>query len=200
MSGKTILDHSEIREKMKDKKKTARSAVDSKLLANSGLPYNHRIVAYMAAQGCSRGTICEMLEFTNPNNVTNILGKPSVKKAIEKIQHQFFFMNPVKAYGKIFPQALETAHKIMMDDKQKGGVRLKAAHDFQDRHIGKPVQKIEHEETLVSVLIARLDDTAKVVESIAVKDDNQVIDVPVDAAAEPKQDSTDFSAWVDENL
>jgi len=160
----------------------------------------HRIVAWLAACGAMQTEIAITTGFT-PTHVSNLLKRAHMRNEVERIQDKLFAKQTEKSYARMFPKALKTAEKIMDDGKVKATTRLNAAQDFMDRHAGKAPQKIESTHSSVSVLIAKLQHSGEVEESLPKSDNNEIIDVePVEANKAEPAVVEDFSKWADDNL
>lgn len=199
----SLLDPKKIKETLKKAGELAHQKADTAYMRATNLKHNHRVIAYMAAHGHTRGDIAEAMGF-NPNHITNLMGRPEMKEVIAHLQEKIFIKDPRNAFRRIFPEAVETARDIMKDKKNKAGVRHKAAADFMNRHAGMPIQKVETESTNLSILIEKIDRTTKIIESKESSKDNEenpVIDVdPVDSGDSKEQDMENLSAWVDRTL
>jgi hypothetical protein len=205
--GKAICNMEHIKYMKDNAAKEAEKRKDNKYMMKAGVTPRQRMIAFMAACGAGSPEIAESVGMTQ-KYIQEILRRPNVQTEIEKIQYRLFSNQAKTVFEEIMPSAIETALKIMLDENQKGGIRLNAAQDFMDRAAGKAVQRIEKEEKqLVSVLIGKLQNTmSKAIASSAKEDNNDYIDIepPKEEAAaseeEVEDDSIDVSEWVDENI
>jgi hypothetical protein len=190
----------------------AEKVMNQKNMQKVSVTPRQRIIAFMAACGAELKDIAVATGYS-ANWVRNILDRGSTKEEIEKIQYRLFSSQSKKVFEDILPSAIETALKIMLDENQKGGVRLTAAQDFMDRATGKAVQRIEKEETqLVSVLIGRLQDSLpKAIQGQMKDDEREVTEIvegdiieptaaPTSQPDETEKADTEISSWVEDNI
>lgn len=186
----------------------AEKVVDQKNMQRVAVTPRQRIIAFMAACGAEPRDIAVATGYSAAW-INNILKRGSTQEEIEKIQYRLFSSQSKKVFEDILPSAIETALKIMLDDNQKGGVRLTAAQDFMDRAVGKAVQKIEKEEThLVSVLIGKLQESLPQAIQTQMKSGEREVTEIVEGdiienttkPEEAKKQEPDISTWVDENI
>jgi hypothetical protein len=123
--------------------------------------FEHRAIAYMRASGLSRKEIFERLggQF-HPNgapisgtakysytHLGNILQQPWFRKRVVELQHEAGFDQIEASIKAVLPEAVDTVVEIMEDRGATPAARLNAANSILDRGLGKPVQRVEQNNT-----------------------------------------------------
>ncbi len=103
---------------------------------------HHAVFCYMAAWGLSPQQMAKNLGIV-PQTANQLLKDPDILAEIKKIQFKIWGSDPTKYIKSILPDAIMTAHKIMIDDTVKAQTRLNASQDFMDRALGKAPQTLE---------------------------------------------------------
>lgn len=122
--------------------------------------FEHRTLAYMRASGLSRKEIFERLggEFRNGKPVSgtgqysythlgNIFQQPWFRQRVIALQHEAGFDQVEASIRAELPNAVDTIVTIMEDNKASPTARLAAATQILDRGLGKPVQRVEQNNT-----------------------------------------------------
>lgn len=123
--------------------------------------FEHRALAYMRAQGMSRKDIFERLggqfnEKRQPISGTgkysyvhlgNIFNQPWFRKTVLELMHEAGFDQVESAIQVELPTAVETIVEVMNNKKASPSSRLSAANSLLDRGLGKPVQRVEQNNT-----------------------------------------------------
>lgn len=161
------------------------------------IDHRHEILIYLASIGKSNKDIAKATDLTE-SRVSILLSNSQIKAKIEKIQKEIFSGDHKKRFGKIVPVAIKVAEDVMLDEKNKESVRLKAAHDFLDRSLGKPKEKIEHEaEVKVRLIYDRLDALER--EEKDITPDDAPSEIETDSTETPTEHHDDVDRFLLEN-
>ncbi len=160
--------------------------------AGKQLTPQENVICYMAAWGIDPNEISKQVGYSVPHIHRLIESDAGVAK-MEEIQFKIFGADPKKWIEAILPKAIRTAQRLMEDPVVKPATRLDAAKYFMDRQLGKPLQKIENNDSTLRQLFDRMD----------AEKNKPVIDVtniPMaqEVAQQPQGDEID--QWVNQNL
>lgn len=120
----------------------------------------HRVIAYMRAQGLTRREIFIRLggrydRGGKPVSGTskfsyvhlgNILQQPWSRRIVAELQHEAGMDQVSAAIEAELPGAVETVTEIMYDKEASANARLAAARELLDRGLGKPTQHVSRED------------------------------------------------------
>jgi len=123
--------------------------------------FEHRVLAYMRAQGLTRKEIFIRLggEYDakgkpvsgtakySYTHLGNIFAQPWFRRKVVELQHEAGLDQVEAAIAAELPSAVETVVEIMNDIKASHTARLSAATQLLDRGLGRPVQRVEQNNT-----------------------------------------------------
>lgn len=154
----------------------------NKRVGEKDIPYRHKTVIHMAAQGNNYAAIAEQTGY-HIGTVQQIVALPGYK---ERIAHKqsIIFQNDAKGQFKaLFMKAYGVVDEILTDPlgEVKPSVRLEAAKYILDHVAGKADQKVTHEVSLLGNLMSELDRAKDVTpQLLATPIEPSYVDVPVD--------------------
>lgn len=151
-------------------------------------PPEYRVIAHLFAGGADPSEISLMLKL-DESKVQSVIELPRIQELVIDLRKKDpDIQNTIKKY---LPDAVEVARKIMMDNDQKGSVRLSAVNTFLDRGLGRPTQTIEVGGSMIRQLFERLD-------ALEVQEKAKIVNTEAKRVLEEKIDPID--AWINENL
>lgn len=104
----------------------------------------HQLMVLLSAMGATGREIALRMDMTE-GRVSIIRNSGVFREAVKKIQADMgeeMIKQRIKA---IVPQAIDVAHKIMLDETAQSNTRVNTAFKFLDRAYGKPAQELIHD-------------------------------------------------------
>lgn len=145
-------------EKIAERRKEIKDSVETmKDLPERVKPMSVRTSAMirMAAIGYTKKQIAKDLNLSE-TRVYHILSSSGAKREIERIQNEFFFNEPQKAFKARLPKAFKAIDRLL-SPKAKESSQLLASKEVFDRAMGKSVQPVEHTGSAIKELLMAMD-------------------------------------------
>lgn len=153
-------------------------------------------VLHLAAMLMSADEIEKSMRI-NVGTVYNVINSQRGQEEIQRIQDKFWAGSFKDAFNRFVVPAMQTIVQTMSDPNVKAQTRVEAASKLLDRALGKPVQQIEVENSLLRSVFEKLDQENKPKEATLTAPTTTVT-VEVDTKPEKPKDALD--SWVEENL
>jgi len=167
------------------------------------LPPGYRVVAYLHAAKATDAEISTLTGETT-DEVSRILQLDLVRSLAQDVQKRQYSRDPIAHDRTLVPDSIVVTQNIMLDGREKGTTRLKAAEMIQDRALGKPMQKMDIQSSSIATLFDMLDDLNRKDRARAIEAESRRIKGEEVEEAEVLEENTrppaPFEKWVEENL
>lgn len=174
------------------------SEVEYRTLAQGFLSPRHRRLAQLAAEGRSNSAIAEELGYVG-SRVSILLKNPHIAQEIRRLQDRIF-EETIQSRLKSFAEpALNNIHMILTDNTNRVKIAEKAEMSkwVVEKLDGRPVQRHDVGENMLSVLLDRLD-SRKTAPPLPQREVGSSPDIETKALPAPEPEKDELTSWVED--